>query len=114
MASRARRQLPRHRKPSKRRLRARRAFSVTIYARYAAPTLQSSLLQLLEDALDMRTQQLFRLQKALVLHAGEHEGDEEEQEEKETETGSVGARNSLNVQAWSEFPWPGPLLRGGL
>lgn len=27
-------------------------------------------LQLLEDALDIRTQQLFRLQKALVLHNG--------------------------------------------
>lgn len=27
--------------------------------------------QLLEDALDMRTQQLFHLQKVLVLHTGE-------------------------------------------
>lgn len=29
------------------------------------------IFQLLEDALDMRTQQLFHLQKALVLHSGE-------------------------------------------
>lgn len=55
----------------------------------------------------MRTQQLFHLQKALVLHAGEHEGDDEEDEEeqeqkggKETEKGSTGgAGNSPIAQA---------------
>lgn len=55
--------------------------------------------QLLEDALDMRTQQLFHLQKALVLHSGGGEG----------ENGEGGADQLLS-QASGVLPYTFPFM----